>query len=201
MANVSTGGVICCGECSSPIPPEYWNQEANLHCLTCGCRVMVVAFPAIARKPAGMFPDAIELESEASCFYHPQSRATVPCEECGRFLCRLCDLEIDGEHLCPQCFQSGVRTRKLTKLETRRTMYDTIALALAAWPALLIWPAVLTAPASLFIVFRRWRAPGSLVPRTRIRFYLAGLFALAEIAFATFTIWTISQLSGRSGGR
>jgi hypothetical protein len=60
-------------------------------------------------------------------------------------------------------------------------MYDTIALSLATFPMMAIWPAVFAIPASLYYVVRYWRAPGSLVPRTRIRFYLAGLFALAEI--------------------
>ena len=47
-------------------------------------------------------------------------------------------------------------------------------------PALLIWPAIVGAPAALYVIVRRWRAPGSVVPRTRIRFYLAALFALGE---------------------
>ena len=77
-------------------------------------------------------------------------------------------------------------------------MYDTIALALATVPALLFWPVIATAPAALWIVVRRWRAPGSIVPRTRIRYYLAALFALAEMAGAGFVIWAIMRIP-RSG--
>src|SRR6266849_2522886 len=143
-------------DCSWQVPTEFWNREEGAHCLLCGRRVRVFAFPAIARAPAGALPEAVGVESEASCFYHPQNRASVPCEECGRFLCRLCDLEVGDRHLCPACFEVSGGARHLHALETRRTMYDSIALVLATWPALLIWPIFVTAPASLFMVFRRW---------------------------------------------
>ena len=199
MTALLTGAAVSCGQCSTPIAAEFWNREEGTRCLVCGSKVTAILFPAVARPPGGSLPDALSLEGEAHCFYHPQSQAAIPCEECGRFLCKLCDLEIASRHLCPGCFQAGVRTRKLANLETRRTMYDSIALALATFPALLFWPAIFTAPASLFVVIRRWRAPGSLVPRTRVRFYLAGLFALAEIVGMGFVVWAILQVQG--GGR
>ena len=124
----------------------------------------------------------------------------MPCDECGRFLCDLCDIELDGKHLCPACFQSGLSSNKLENVETRRTMYDTLALAAATFPALLIWPAIVGAPTALFIVFRRWRTPLSILPRTRIRFYLAALFALLEIVGIGFLIWAIARLP-RLGAR
>jgi len=45
---------------------------------------------------------------------------------------------------------------------------------------------------------RRWNAPLSILPRTRIRFYLAALFALAEIAGIVFLVWAIVRLPGRT---
>src|SRR5258706_14076605 len=191
--------VISCGECSWPVPVESWNREENVRCPGCGQQVRVLAFPAMAQMRTGALPEALSAETEASCFYHPESRAAIPCDECGRFLCRLCELEIDGRHLCPSCFQTGVETRKLENVETRRTMYDTMALALSTFPLLLFWPALVTAPAALFVVFRRWRAPGSLVPRTRIRFYLAAFFALAEIVGIGVIVWAIVRLPRRAG--
>ena len=73
-------------------------------------------------------------------------------------------------------------------------MCDTIALALATFPALLIWPAIIGAPAALYVVIRRWRAPLSILPRTRIRFYLAALFALAELVGIGLLIWAIARV-------
>jgi hypothetical protein len=136
-------------------------------------------------------------DTEASCFFHAESRAAVPCDQCGRFLCRLCDIEIDHRHLCPNCFQTGLAGSKIETVETSRTMYDTVALALATFPAMLFWPVIVSAPAALYVVVRRWRSPGSLLPRTRVRFYLAALFALAEIAGMAVLIWMLVQLPGR----
>jgi DNA-directed RNA polymerase subunit RPC12/RpoP len=185
---------IPCGSCSTPVPPEFWNRPEGVRCPTCGHEVRVVVFPAIEHTRAGASPEPLAIETEASCFYHPQSRAAVPCDECGRFLCRLCDLELDGRHLCPACFQAGIDTRKLAHLERRRTMYDSIALALAGLCAVRGGRVAVTAPAALYTVIRRWRAPGSIVPRTRIRYYLAAVFALAEIAGFALVIWAIVNL-------
>jgi hypothetical protein len=74
-------------------------------------------------------------------------------------------------------------------------MYDSIALLLATLPGIIIWPAFFTAPAALYFVIRYWRAPASLVPRTRIRYYLATLFALAELTGIGFIIWGMTHLS------
>src|SRR5271166_5060845 len=98
------GQAISCGDCSWPVPVESWNRGEGIRCPGCGLRVQVVVFPATKRTQAGALPETLGGEAEASCFYHPESRAAVPCDECGRFLCRLCDLEVEGRHLCPSCF-------------------------------------------------------------------------------------------------
>jgi hypothetical protein len=38
---------------------------------------------------------------------------------------------------------------------------------------LLVWPTILSAPVVLFMVIRYWGAPGSIIPRSKIRFVLA----------------------------
>lgn len=86
---------------------------------------------------------------------------------------------------------------RLGPVETSRTMYDSMALALATFPALLIWPALVSAPWTLWVVFRRWRAPSSVVPRTRIRFYLAALIALVEIAGIVLVIFALTTVRRR----
>ncbi len=172
---------IVCGACSQPLPREFWSGTEGKTCRFCRAPVLVKIFPAFANSAAGSQPQPLGADTEASCFYHPQSRASVPCEECGRFLCALCTLEIPGAKLCPVCFEANVSGRKRPVLEATRTMHDSIALALATIPAVMVWPVIITAPLTLFWVFRYWNAPRSILPRTRIRFYLAGLCALGEI--------------------
>lgn len=180
---------IACAVCSSPVAAENWNREEASRCPGCGQEVRALVFPAIRHERSGESPAALEGESEASCYYHPQSRAAQVCQDCGRFLCHLCDLDVDGRHTCPRCFN------KTEVLETSRPMYDTMALALATLPALLFWPAFLGAPWALTMVIRRWNAPSSVAPRTKIRFILAALFALAEIGFGIFVIYMFTQVS------
>jgi hypothetical protein len=70
-------------------------------------------------------------------------------------------------------------------------MYDSIAIALVTW-SIVFWPVMLVSgPAALFVIIRRWRAPGSIVPRTRVRYYIAGVLALAEIGGVVFLIGAI----------
>jgi hypothetical protein len=180
---------IACAACSTPVPQEFWNREESVRCQVCGQPLRAAVFPAIVYYTLGVSPSALQGETEASCFYHPQSRATVPCQQCGRFLCALCDLDVNGRHVCPRCFE------KAETIEPRRTMYDSLALAISTFPMLLFWPALITAPWALFLVFRRWSAPSSIVPRTKVRFVLAALFAGAELAFFIFVIYMMTQVA------
>lgn len=182
---------IACAVCSSPVPAENWNREEASRCPGCGHPVQALVFPSLNHLRAGEAPVALEGDAEASCFYHSQSRAAQVCQDCGRFLCNLCDLEVDGRHICPRCFD------KTEALVTSRPMYDSQALAIATLPALMFWPAIIGGPWALVMVIRRWNAPSSLVPRTRIRFILAALFALAEIGFGIFIVYMVSQVSLR----
>jgi hypothetical protein len=192
---------ITCGACAWPMDPSTWNRSGGTICPRCRARVDVTVFPAMLRASTGALPQLIQTDTEASCFYHPQNRAASPCEECGRFLCRLCELPLGAKTVCPTCFASGARKNKIQDLDHKRTMYDSIALTLATLPGLLVWPALFTAPAALYIVIRYWRAPSSLVPRTRVRYYLAALFALAEMAGVGLLIWGLTQIPLRPVAR
>ena len=66
-----------------------------------------------------------------------------------------------------------------------------LALTLALVP-LLLWPfTLITAPAALFVAIRFWRAPGSVVQRTKIRLILALFLALAQIVGWGIGFWAM----------
>lgn len=94
---------------------------------------------------------------ESACFYHDGRKAVTVCDACGRFLCGLCDCGLNGRHYCPPCLESGARKRTIEELESSRPLYGRQALVLA------ILPLFITGLAALFVVFRHWRTPGSLV--------------------------------------
>lgn len=159
---------------------------------------MARVFPAASRSIAHNVPQAIADAAEASCFYHPANRAAITCEVCGRFLCALCDLDLDGRHLCPSCLDRGAKIEKAPTLEERRVLYDSMALHLATWPILTFWLPIFTAPGALYLVMRHWRTPTSILPRTRVRYWLAILFALVEIGVVVFFIVIIIWFTPRT---
>ena len=151
-------------------------------CPGCKSPLQVFVFPALTHGLSlGSAGERLENQDEASCFYHPQKKATLVCEHCGRLLCALCDIEVDNKHICPQCVETGAKKKKLKGLEHHRTLYDSIALGLSLLP-LLMWPATLiTAPIALYVAIRYWKAPTSIVRRTKFRLVLAILFASLQI--------------------
>ena len=177
-----TASVVACTKCQTPLANEFLNTPDFAACPSCGTSLQIWAFPALHRSlEAGTVGEKIQFEGEASCFYHPQKRATVPCEGCGRFLCPVCDVELSGQHLCPVCIQSGVTKGKLAQLETKRTMYDSVALIVALGP-LLVWPlTLLSAPVAIYFALLARKRPGSLVRRTRVRTWVALVAAAAQL--------------------
>jgi hypothetical protein len=173
---------LACSSCNAPVPAEDWNRE-HAFCATCRAPLHVLVFPAFFSQPAAASSGTAVLEAgEASCFYHPQKQAVVPCDRCGRFLCSLCQVEFLGQNWCPRCIQASSEKGQLAQLDPSRKLYDNLALMLAIFPALLVWPTIITAPVTLYLCARYWRAPSSIVPRTKARFYFAIVLAVLQIA-------------------
>lgn len=181
----SSSRFVACPKCKTPLPTAPSVKAGFDVCSGCGSAIQAISFPALGR---GLVPgnvgQAIVTEGEAGCFYHPQRRSVVACSACGRFLCALCDVELDGQHLCPACIETGQRKGKLVQLENRRILYDNMALAIAVIPLLIfMWPATIaTAPAAVVCGILWWKKQSSIVPRTRIRLILAIVLGVLQIA-------------------
>jgi hypothetical protein len=173
---------IQCTQCGGELSPESLNQPGLLACDGCGAPLHVEVFPALYRTATtGRGGDAILTEDEASCFYHPQKKAVQHCDACGRFLCALCDCDLQGQHLCPVCLETGKQKGKLKNLQQRRTLYDNIALSLAIYPLLIFYFTIITAPLALFVALRFWNTPLSVVPRSKARFIAAIVLSSLQI--------------------
>lgn len=171
---------LACPNCKHPIPTESYNTGALHPCPNCELPVLTELFPA-AFRPAdpATAAERILISDQASCFFHPQKKALVTCDGCGRFLCALCDLELDQKHFCPSCLAFGQAS--VERLENHRILYDNSALALAILP-ILAWPLTLiTAPATVALVIYGWKKPASVVGRTRFRSILALFLAVLQI--------------------
>src|SRR4051812_40609984 len=106
--------LVECPKCKTPLDESVLNQPALTPCPACAVPVQVEIFPAFFRPTmTGRDGEAALLENEATCFYHPQKKALLPCEGCGRFLCALCDCELHGQHFCPACLEAGRKKGKI----------------------------------------------------------------------------------------
>lgn len=171
-----------CLRCAARLSLETPGAFGPVACPACGARLEGAAFPALWREaPRGRAGQRQTAPDGATCFYHEGHVAEAVCEGCGRFLCALCEVEFVGRRLCPGCIEAGFRGASFRGLDNRRFLYGTLALMLAVLPVLFFWATLVTAPAALFVVFRFWRAPGSLVRSERPRLAVAGVLAGLQV--------------------
>lgn len=168
------------------------NQFRLQPCPSCGVLTEAHLFPAFFKEiPVGASGETLLIDDESSCFYHPQKKAVVPCDTCGRFLCALCRLEIEGKNLCPSCLETGHKKNKIKNLQTQRTLYDSISLSLSILSFVIWFLTFITAPIVIFMVFRYWKAPNSIIPRTKIRFIAAFLIASLQLTGWIYLIYSL----------
>lgn len=174
---------LICPRCNAEMSHDGESARLRRSCSKCGRFLFGEVFPALTQDVApGLGGEAIPEGGAASCFYHSDKKAAVACEGCGRFLCSLCDLDIGGRHLCSPCLKKEKDEAKASGIEKGRTHYDSIALTVAIVPMITIWGVLFSAPATLVMVAKWWNRKCSVVPRSRIRFWLALLVACAQIA-------------------
>jgi hypothetical protein len=164
-----------CTKCWTPLSADFLNIEEYRACPNCAAMVRVEVFPAYFREAAkGSAGEALLADTEASCFYHPQKRAAVVCSECGRFLCSLCDLELEGRHYCASCLETAKEKNKIASLQNKRQLYDTTALTLAI-VGIIPWIGFVTAPAALYLAIKHFNTPSSIVRKHPKMRYVAAI--------------------------
>ena len=177
-----SSALIRCSNCNTTLPANSVTTSDFTNCPKCSVPVRAVVYPSLFRQPeTPSSGEMLFIDTETSCFFHPKKKAVVPCCICGRFLCSLCDIEFNDQHICSSCIEAGKKKRKIRNLENNRVLYDSIALYLAVIPMLFIWPTILTAPASIFYSVRHWKSPSGIIPRSKFRFLLALLVAGLQI--------------------
>ena len=175
------------GSSEAPFPCPSCGTRLNslggtYHCGRCKADLQLEVFPALYRNDAARSGESLQRQNEASCFYHPDKRAEVLCSECGRFLCTLCDIPVAGRRLCPVCFDRARHREQMPELVSNRVLWDSIALSLTILPLLFFPLTIFTAPLAIYMSIRYWKAPSSLLPRTKIRFIAAIAFSGLQVA-------------------
>jgi hypothetical protein len=175
---------LTCSQCRGLLlEPTLFNTQTLVNCPGCGALLALRLFPAFFKEaPISSAGEPILIEGQSACFYHPDKKAVLPCDGCGRFLCALCELDMNGRHICPVCLERGVEKGKLVELETGRTRYDQLAFWLALIP-ILFWPlTLLTAPGAIYLSIRHWNSPTHYIHPSRTKLILALLLASLQVA-------------------
>ncbi len=165
------------------MPVQIANTGRLHKCPNCRTQSRADLFNAFHRPmDQGAAGEHVQEQGQAECFYHPGKKAVVPCSGCGRLLCALCEISIEGHSLCTNCLQAGREKQQIQSLEKSRTLYDSLALHLAFWPLLFFPFTLITAPAAIYVALRYWSVPTSMLPRSKFRYILALLIAGMQIA-------------------
>lgn len=178
-----TQGTLSCPKCRVDL---LLDQLAPLGqpapCPSCARPLEGLVFPALHRPQAsGKQAEALIAAEDAGCFYHPQSRAQMPCDACGRFLCALCDVELQGQHLCPNCLDSGRKKKTIRTIDDGRILYGGMASITALLPLVIFWPlTILTGPLAVFLAIYGLRKPRSITGHGWMSFIVAIVFGLGE---------------------
>ncbi len=101
-------------------------------CAACGTSFAAVAFappPPVVRRPEAAFADPAAAALGATpCARHPNHAAVANCSRCGVFICELCRIPLEGQELCPDCFDRLSREGSFTAVETH--FFDATGLAI-----------------------------------------------------------------------
>lgn len=180
-----TDPAVTCPKCLAAIapPPGAWSAPESAECPRCRSRLTLAAFPRLRH---GILPPGRSRtsgqparEGEAVCRFYPGLQAETVCEECGCLMSSKAAVDWAGHTLCLPCLHQLREAKGLEAFSSRRTLPENVALALVV---LLAPVSLFTAPAAAFHLLRHRKAPRSLIPRSRFRWWLALGLSLAVTA-------------------
>ncbi len=158
-------------------------------CAGCGRIFLATPFrPPVLRERVGRVAEAGP-EGAVPCARHAGNAAVGNCSRCGVFMCNLCRIEIEGQELCPGCFDRLTAEGVLPGAQTRIRDYRGLAISFGVFGFVLSCFGLITGPMTLFYVAqavrqkRRWNEQEGTATLV-----LAGVLGLAQIAFSILII-------------
>ncbi|MCB1231569.1 MAG: hypothetical protein KDN19_14965 [Verrucomicrobiae bacterium] len=175
---------VTCPKCLRDIEPPL---DAGAHavdatCLHCRTELVLETFPRLTAADSLPLSSGLghhAQEGEAVCHFYPELQAETVCEECGCFLSRKAAVEWGERTLCMPCLHQLRETKSDDAFSAKRSLHDNVALALVVF---LLPLSLFTGPLAIFQLIRHRRTPGSLIPRSRFRWWLALTVAIAATA-------------------
>ena len=182
---------VQCPQCHgrTEIAPAAATAAAQpLVCGHCQTTAMVEVFPALVRGRQPVRLGVATGGDEAACFFHAEKRAEAACDQCGRYVCALCDVEVGDRHFCPYCFGGDGRGPAHSGLTERQRALPGRS---AFWTAALGWVlgplALITGPIAIYLAVRGLRAPRTVTGGRATGLAIAALI----LGFAETIIWLV----------
>lgn len=192
---------LACPSCKTDISVSKETDGKMIECTECNSNIEVFLFPELfARTEAVRANNVSEIDQEACCFFHENKVATSHCTQCGRFICKLCELDIGDECLCPSCASGDNKTKKVS-LKNRSVLYDKIALYLTLYPVLLIitfYFTIFTAPLGIIVAIRYWNRQETILPRGKWRFIVALIIGVIEVLVWIGILYSIFHFGSKA---
>lgn len=197
---------LSCPACRGPLADLSAEALGAMRdCPRCGRPLEVTLLPAFGRgRVAGRVGVDRMGAGEAACFFHASKRAETACDQCGRFVCALCHLDLEGRNLCPACVGSGRSPEGGAFFERERTRWD-IVTGWLVWLPLLSGCFWVLSPFTLLvaagIALWKWRSPPSRIRNSRawmLGHILAGV--LLVVVLAVLMSGTVSHALGVGNG-
>lgn len=189
--------LLRCNTCNGALGRPSGPGTDTVQCSICGSITQRWCFPALYRVATGHTGVPVVEEGQSSCMNHPAKRAETVCDNCGKFLCALCDIDWNGEHLCTDCVQFRRDANHGGALKTEYLHYDTIAVIVAGVAMLGMFFGLggIIALIVPYLAFRYWNTPWRPVPYWKWRMVAAVLLAcLVFIAWLGFLVVAVLNL-------
>lgn len=174
----------CIGfKCDADIPELMYKGSGFHRCRSCKTIQNVIAtFPALHKVSEEQFiGETLITDEDASCFFHPEKKAALPCHDCGRFICSLCDVNMDDKHFCPTCLNNEADKKEEGIFVKKMIQYDSLAMSISIL-SFLMWPITcITMFVVFFMCFKFWNKKPSLVRNNKWRFVVAFLIATGQL--------------------
>ena len=158
-------------------------------CVSCGGTFLATPFrPPEVRARVGSVAEAGP-EGAVPCGRHPGNAAVGNCTRCGVFMCSLCKIDIEGQELCPGCFDRLNAEGSLLSAQTRIRDFRGMALSLGILGLLASCFGLITGPLTLFFVAqasrqrRLWSEKGGIASLV-----VAALLGVTQIAIGVFLV-------------
>lgn len=172
--------ILRCASCEASLSPPERVGAVALPCPVCRQVSRAWVFPAMFQERDSTAGQRLLDEGQSSCMNHPQKQAVTVCDSCGKFLCALCDVEWNDEHLCTTCIQHRKQSDHAGAYRTSYTHYDSVALIIVLL-SLAFMPFFglggFLAPVTFYVAWRYWRVPWRPVPHGKWYMVLAILLA------------------------